>query len=271
MMSAATSLAILLARRGLAGTSIGVRPLCGARAFSIGVVRLKESKGKERDKDKDKEGDKKKKKDSAQKESKESKWPKQWPREILHKDLEASVTPRLTTLKDARRFLKRLQPEEKDLLLAALSPPSQAISADSASSGGGPDDASADEDDGSVPRPTGTELYHLALHQSLPFIGFGFLDNLVMIMAGEYIDHTIGLTLGISTMAAAALGNAISDVFGIGSAWYVERWTSRLGVKAPALTIEQLELPSARGAANVGRALGVALGCILGMAPLLFQ
>jgi hypothetical protein len=31
---------------------------------------------------------------------------------------------------------------------------------------------------------------------------------------------TIGMTLGISTMAAAALGNTISDVAGIGSAWY---------------------------------------------------
>jgi Transmembrane protein 65 len=37
---------------------------------------------------------------------------------------------------------------------------------------------------------------------------------------GDYIDLTIGMTLGISTMAAAALGNTISDVAGIGSAWY---------------------------------------------------
>lgn len=56
---------------------------------------------------------------------------------------------------------------------------------------------------------------------ALPFIGFGFFDNLIMITAvslhytmfvlfvklnecslqGEYIDSTIGITLGISTMA----------------------------------------------------------------------
>ena len=40
----------------------------------------------------------------------------------------------------------------------------------------------------------------------LIYSGFGFLDNLIMIMAGEYIDLTLGATLGISTMAAAALG-----------------------------------------------------------------
>jgi hypothetical protein len=34
----------------------------------------------------------------------------------------------------------------------------------------------------------------------------------------------------ISTMAAAALGNTISDVFGIGSAVYVERVVELIGI-----------------------------------------
>ena len=42
----------------------------------------------------------------------------------------------------------------------------------------------------------------------IPFIGFGFLDNALMIIAGDYIDTTIGVTLGISTMAAAGFGMA---------------------------------------------------------------
>lgn len=92
-----------------------------------------------------------------------------------------------------------------------------------------------------------------------------------MILAGEYIDHNIGITLGISTMAAAALGNTISDLFGIGSAWYVERMAAKLGVQAPALTLEQLELPISRIASTAGRAVGVTIGCLLGMAPLMFQ
>ena len=37
-------------------------------------------------------------------------------------------------------------------------------------------------------QPTWSDLRKLAIHQSLPFIGFGFLDNFIMIVAGEYID-----------------------------------------------------------------------------------
>ena len=65
-------------------------------------------------------------------------------------------------------------------------------------------------------RPTNSDLYRLAIQQGLPFVGFGFLDNFIMIVAGESIETFFGTTLVISTMAAAALGNTLSDVFGIG-------------------------------------------------------
>ncbi|KAG8237050.1 hypothetical protein J437_LFUL017184 [Ladona fulva] len=97
-----------------------------------------------------------------------------------------------------------------------------------------------------VKQPTAKELWGVSMHQALPFIGFGFLDNLIMIVAGDYIDLTLGTALGITTLTAAALGNTISDVAGIGSAWYVE------------------------SIALKGRALGVTLGCLLGMVPLCF-
>ena len=51
-------------------------------------------------------------------------------------------------------------------------------------------------------KPTPGELRQLAYHNSLPFIGFGFLDNFIMIVAGEYIDLTLGMKLGISTMVS---------------------------------------------------------------------
>jgi len=119
-------------------------------------------------------------------------------------------------------------------------------------------------------KPTVAELKQLAYHNSLPFIGFGFLDNFIMIVAGEYIDLTLGAKLGISTMAAAALGNTLSDMMGIGSAWYVESWAEKLGATPPDLSSEQLEMTSCRVANNLGRALGVVFGCLLGMFPLLF-
>jgi len=118
--------------------------------------------------------------------------------------------------------------------------------------------------------PTKGELRKLAIHNSIPFVGFGFLDNLIMILAGEYIDMTLGMTLGISTMAAAALGNTISDLCGIGSAWYVETWATKLGAEPPKLSAGQLELRVCKIAANVGRGFGVVLGCLIGMLPLLF-
>jgi len=124
--------------------------------------------------------------------------------------------------------------------------------------------------DGEAIKPTYAELKQLAYHNSLPFIGFGFLDNFIMIVAGEYIDITLGAKLGISTMAAAAFGNTVSDMMGIGSAWYVESWADKLGAHPPNLSPEQLEMTSSRICANFGRLIGVALGCLLGMFPLLF-
>ena len=82
-------------------------------------------------------------------------------------------------------------------------------------------------------------------------------------------------------MAAAALGNTISDLLGIGSAWYVESLADKLGelfalnilttisgappgARPPDLSPEQLEMRSSRIFANLGRALGVFVGCLLG-------
>lgn len=48
--------------------------------------------------------------------------------------------------------------------------------------------------------------------------------------AGEYIDLTVGVAFGISTMAAAALGNTISDLFGLGLGGVIEDLATRLGL-----------------------------------------
>jgi hypothetical protein len=162
---------------------------------------------------------------------------------------------RLTTA-GAVKLVKELSAEDRALLISALQKKEEQV----ALKNGGP----------TVPPPSMPDLYKLAMHQSLPFIGFGFLDNLIMIVAGEYIDASIGASLAISTMAAAALGNTLSDVFGVGSAWYVESLATKMGVNPPVLSVQQLELTSCRIAANGGRAIGVAIGCILGMFPLLF-
>ncbi|VDN58668.1 unnamed protein product [Dracunculus medinensis] len=110
----------------------------------------------------------------------------------------------------------------------------------------------------------------LFLINSIPFVGFGFLDNFIMIIAGEYIDQTIGVWLAISTMAAAALGNTISDVSGIGLVHYVEAVARKFGLYHPELTDKQLNSTLARTIVNLGRAFGLISGCLIGMFPLLF-
>ena len=75
---------------------------------------------------------------------------------------------------------------------------------------------------------------------------------------------------GISTMAAAALGNTISDVAGVGSAQFVETFAAKLGVPSPNLDQKQMTLSSVVWSINIGRAIGVTIGCLLGMIPLVF-
>merc|ERR550534_430217 len=118
--------------------------------------------------------------------------------------------------------------------------------------------------------PTLAQLRAVCIHSMLPFIGFGFLDNALMIIAGDYIDTTIGVTLGISTMAAAGFGNLFSDLAGLGCAHYIESFALLLGFRAPKMSLKQKEMAITRFSGNFGRAVGVTIGCLLGMFPLLF-
>ncbi|NXT13085.1 TMM65 protein, partial [Prunella fulvescens] len=108
-----------------------------------------------------------------------------------------------------------------------------------------------------VPPPTPGQLRHVFFHNALPFVGFGFLDNAIMIAAGTQIEMSIGVVLGISTMAGNLAG-------------YVEALASRLGLSIPDLTPKQADMWQTRLSAHLGKAVGVTIGCILGMFPLLF-
>ncbi|KAI4875664.1 hypothetical protein NFI96_005945 [Prochilodus magdalenae] len=108
------------------------------------------------------------------------------------------------------------------------------------------------------------------LHNAIPFVGFGFLDNAIMIAAGTQIELSIGVTFGISTMAAAALGNLVSDLAGLGLAGYVEALAARFGMQIPDLTPKQVDMWQTRLSSHMGKAIGVTIGCLLGMFPLFF-
>ncbi len=131
------------------------------------------------------------------------------------------------------------------------------------------DSAVGDDDQGEYGGSvTAALLLHVCAFQAVPLIGFGFLDNCIMIVAGDAIDNGIGRTLRISTMAAAGLGNLISDVAGLGLEDYVRLVSDKI-MHTPMLNHDQKSSPMVMTAQALGGILGISLGCLLGMAPLL--
>lgn len=117
--------------------------------------------------------------------------------------------------------------------------------------------------------PNSQQLRLVAFRAAIPMIGFGFMDNLVMITAGEAIDSTFGVTLGISTMAAAGFGQCFSDVAGVTSGGIVGAAVSKLRVPHHGLSQEQLDQKTSRLYSTIGACVGVVTGCLLGMSCLL--
>lgn len=119
--------------------------------------------------------------------------------------------------------------------------------------------------------PSVTQLRQLFVQQLPPFIGFGLCDNTLMILSGDYIDQTIGLGLGLSTLGAAAVGNAFANSVGMGAHGAIERLAVALGLPDPGLTPAQKSKQSVTTAKTAGRIAGIWVGCLLGMWPLAFQ
>ncbi|KEG02385.1 hypothetical protein YYE_03124 [Plasmodium vinckei vinckei] len=114
------------------------------------------------------------------------------------------------------------------------------------------------------------DLLLVALSGCIPFICFGFIDNSFMIISGDLFDSTFCTILGLSTMAAAGLGNLTSDVLGIFIGGYIEKMIVCIGFPRINLTNKQLKMNRTRKYYYLGSAVGIAIGCLLGMVPLLF-
>jgi hypothetical protein len=118
--------------------------------------------------------------------------------------------------------------------------------------------------------PSRAQLRSVALLSAFPMIGFGFMDTLVLIQAGEAIDMSLGVAFGLSTMAAAALGQCVSNVAGLTSGGIVDAAVTRLNILQHGLTPSQLALRVTRMYNAAGSCMGVVLGGLLGMISLLF-
>jgi hypothetical protein len=119
--------------------------------------------------------------------------------------------------------------------------------------------------------PSYAQLKILFISSAIPMCAFGFMDNLIMIQAGGYIDATFGARFGMATLAAAAMGQVVSDVSGVVFGSTVERLLQRYNItKSPSLTNAQRQLPLVRNVTMVAMVLGITVGCLLGASSLLF-
>ena len=116
---------------------------------------------------------------------------------------------------------------------------------------------------------TSDQIKAVLLSAAVPMVGFGFMDNLIMIQAGSYIDSTLGVQFGLTTLTAAALGQVVSDVSGVAFGNTLERWMSPW-VKPASLTSVQRQLAIVPKLRLVGAVGGVMIGCLLGATSLVF-
>eukprot|EP00041_Stephanoeca_diplocostata_P001802 m.21492 g.21492 ORF g.21492 m.21492 type:complete len:455 (-) comp12439_c0_seq3:106-1470(-) len=118
-------------------------------------------------------------------------------------------------------------------------------------------------------RPSKQQLFWHAINGAVPFVGFGFMDNVVMILAGDQIDYHLGSKFGLHTLTAAGFGQVISDVMGVSFGQLIENFAKRLGLPASGMTAAQLQLTHVVGCRTAGSMVGVASGCLLGMLSIL--
>mmetsp|Transcript_31518 Transcript_31518/g.57932 ORF Transcript_31518/g.57932 Transcript_31518/m.57932 type:complete len:370 (+) Transcript_31518:33-1142(+) len=100
---------------------------------------------------------------------------------------------------------------------------------------------------------------------AVPMIGFGVMDNSVMLHAGNTIDLTLGVTFGLSTLASAACGQACSDVAGVLFGGFVENLAKKLGLPEPDFTDEEQNLPIVKRVGVAGGVIGIFTGCCMGL------
>ena len=70
--------------------------------------------------------------------------------------------------------------------------------------------------------------------------------------------------------AACTTGNLISDVVGLGAGGVIESAAAGVGLAAPPLSTAQAATRAANATRGAAAVLGISLGCLLGMFPLLF-
>lgn len=123
--------------------------------------------------------------------------------------------------------------------------------------------------DGNTTLPSNKQLQNHFIRCAVPMVGFGLMDQTVMLQAGNAIDCTIGVTFGLSTLAAAAFGQVCSDASGVLFGGTLESVGRMFGLPTAVLTVAQRELPVVKRIGLAGQLCGIIFGCLLGLGNLL--
>ncbi|CXH94469.1 GAF domain-related protein, putative [Plasmodium berghei] len=112
------------------------------------------------------------------------------------------------------------------------------------------------------------KILNIIFCSSIPMIGFGFMDQFIMIRLGDMFDASIGVTLGISTLCAASFGQLCSDTFGVFFGCAINYLLQRYKI----IQIEKFDIKNKiyQYCTLIGSVLGILLGCGLGMLQLIF-
>ena len=97
---------------------------------------------------------------------------------------------------------------------------------------------------------------------AIAFLVFGIIDNGIMVTVGSSIDATLGQMFSISTMASAGFGNTFSDMVGIILGRYTEKTVHRIIPHDDTFQISKTKIV-------VAESVGIVIGCLIGMSPLL--
>ena len=130
--------------------------------------------------------------------------------------------------------------------------------------------SSANEEAVVVPDPTSQQLRAYFWTCAAPMFGFGFMDNTIMILAGNYLDLTIGVAFGLSTLAAAAMGQLVANASSVLFGDTVETFVRSMGLPSSGLSSPQRRLRKVRRVGVMGSLIGVVCGATLGLVSLLF-
>jgi hypothetical protein len=84
-------------------------------------------------------------------------------------------------------------------------------------------------------------------------VGFGFVDNIIMIQAGVIIDHTFaGVRFGFLTLVVVAFRNLSSDASGVLFSSIIKSAAARLYLKLPNMTAAQVFMATTCRTATLG-------------------